>query len=829
MKFLKSFAIDLDKVPNYNLFKKPFHVDIDIHLARLILECDDERLTPEIKNEFKKVVNAINKKDNTLASVYSPRYGVGRRYPDQPEPKLPDGRTNPKYGKYHGALIILPRIVKNTIFKYHDYIDIDQRKGHPTIIYCHAEQCGIKIPAYKDYLENFNDYVAEISEYYTADPNNPVDKKDVKLLFNRTIYGGSHDGWVSDMIEGKIDKDDDQCYKREPKLIKNGDKPHPFYVKFHKDTQFIIETVYNKNPKLAEKVCSNLNGQPEWKKKSRTMSYFCGIVENEITYQAYKYLHKEELIYERWLDWGLDGLTLPRFEGSVKSVLNGLNKFVRDKTGFTLVTFEHKEFNDNEILHECIDEREEMIIDDENNDIDNVYDEKCDDIVSFDGVAKKFEESHCKIDNKSIFIKQTSDGFIVMSRSQIVTSCEHMTYECYKEDKDGSQSVTTKNFIKSWLVNNQNQRRYTDMGIYPDSKLCPVDHFNAWIPFVCEKVETYTHHEQGLQDVLNHIRVLCDHDEEVFNYFCKWIGQMLKYPAIKIGVVITLISNEGAGKGFLMYLLKKMMGSKKVIESADPNRDVWGNFNGNMANAFLVDLNELSKKDTMYCDGRIKALVTDPTMIINNKGVNQVEIDSYHRFIITTNNDEPINVKSDSRRHLIIRSSDEKINDKPYFKALYDLADNMDVLKTCYEYFINLDGLDTLKTAIVPVTEHQRHTQEACDCPVKRWFKNFISEHIHDAPLTIYSKELFDEFIKYRDDQKIEFNISNVAFGVKLTRFKLKGITQGRAGNKGPKRTLDFKILAKELNVDVYDSDDDCDITYDDGIDKFVRINKKVV
>ena len=49
-----------------------------------------------------------------------------------------------------------------------------------------------------------------------------------------------------------------------------------------------------------------------------------------------------------------------------------------------------------------------------------------------------------------------------------------------------------------------------------------------------------------------------------------------------------MISDEGAGKTSLIYLLAKFMGGKKVLDTNDPARDVWGNFNSLMMGAFLV-------------------------------------------------------------------------------------------------------------------------------------------------------------------------------------------------------------------------------------------------
>jgi len=128
MKFLKEWKIDISKLPNYVLFKKNFTEDVDIHLANLILQDTDVRLTTEIKDEFRKLVNCINKKTNILNVKYQPRYNLGRHYPIYPNKVLPNSMTNPDYGKYYGALITQPRLIKNTIFKYQNWIDLDQKK-----------------------------------------------------------------------------------------------------------------------------------------------------------------------------------------------------------------------------------------------------------------------------------------------------------------------------------------------------------------------------------------------------------------------------------------------------------------------------------------------------------------------------------------------------------------------------------------------------------------------------------------------------------------------------------------------------------------------------
>ena len=79
---------------------------------------------------------------------------------------------------------------------------------------------------------------------------------------------------------------------------------------------------------------------------------------------------------------------------------------------------------------------------------------------------------------------------------------------------------------------------------------------------------------------------------------------------------------------------------------------------------------------SLESEAKIKTLVTDATLLINNKGINSYPITSYYRFIITSNNEDPIKTTHDDRRNFIMRSSDELIGNMEYFNHMYQLLDD---------------------------------------------------------------------------------------------------------------------------------------------------------
>jgi hypothetical protein len=432
------------------------------------------------------------------------------------------------------------------------------------------------------------------------------------------------------------------------------------------------------------------------------------------------------------------------------------------------------------------------------------------DINSFQKVSEEFEKHHCKIINKAIFIKEFENDTIVMSKQAIKSSYEHLIYE--KLNKDGD--VIQDNFINSWLTNNPNQRCYDDIGVYPNESKCPSNVFNMWRKFPMEYVSDYEHKEVELQAILNHIKILSGNNEEVFEYFIKWIAQMIQYPEIKSNCP-TLISSEGAGKGTLMKLFCGMLGSSKVFETTTPSRDVWGDFNGRMCNTFLINLNELSRKETMECEGRIKGLITDPKLTINNKGVNQYEIDSFHRFISTTNNQEPIKTTQDDRRNWIVRSSDEKCGDKEYFNYLHSILEDINVIKTCYEYFKSIPDMDKFNLLPLPKTDYHNNLKKLSENPVEMWLEAFTLKNFDKEEVELLGSEACKLFKEWCSENEMKYDIDSKKLGVRLSLLKINAIKKGRHTNKGETKIYSISELKKHFKLDCIikldnsDNDDD--------------------
>ena len=421
-----------------------------------------------------------------------------------------------------------------------------------------------------------------------------------------------------------------------------------------------------------------------------------------------------------------------------------------------------------------------------------LYKELFQKIEDDDYFALEFEKTHAKIIEKGCYIKQRDNDVLIMSPKLLNDSYSHLIAEY----TDKGQPI---NFIKKWTINNPRIRQYDNMDIFPDESKCPSNYFNLWMPFAFEKqIDNFIYNEkcEKTEFILNHIKILCNHQDEVYEYILKYIAQMIQYPAVK-SIIPTFISKQGAGKGTLMKLLTRMLGSSKVIETSSPSRDVWGNFNSMMSDSFLVNLNELSRKETTEAEGKILTLITDPKLTINGKNMNQFQITSYHRFIITTNKEDPIKTTNDDRRNLIIRSSDEKIKDKKYFEKINEYLDDDIIIKNVYESFKRIENMNKFGLIPIPCTNYQDNLKEGNRSIIELWIESFVLSYSNEIMVKKENHELFRNFNEWKSDNNIQYEINNVKFGCNLSNINIDGIT--RDGKY--KRIFNIPLLKKTLSL----------------------------
>ena len=180
--FIKNWTIALNNIPRYTDFEGDYIEPLDYHIGLLIMESENPLLTPEMKIEFNKaVLQKMNKSTGELVVKHNnTQFKLGRYYANENVSMIP-------HSKY----------IKHTIFQYLGWLDIDMVKGHASIAVLMGDSVGLNFEFFKYYTVNFDEIAEILIRFYSVKTEGeaPLDKNDIKCLFNLMIYGGGFSTW----------------------------------------------------------------------------------------------------------------------------------------------------------------------------------------------------------------------------------------------------------------------------------------------------------------------------------------------------------------------------------------------------------------------------------------------------------------------------------------------------------------------------------------------------------------------------------------------------------------------------------------------------------
>jgi hypothetical protein len=177
--------------------------------------------------------------------------------------------------------------------------------------------------------------------------------------------------------------------------------------------------------------------------------------------------------------------------------------------------------------------------------------------------------------------------------------------------------------------------------------------------------------------------IVCRRDPAAYMYLMNYMAHALQRPWEKPGVMIILIGGQGTGKGTFGRILQRIWGASYVqVTNID---HVTGTFNGALERSFIVFMDEALFAGNRSASDRLKSLVTEPVVLINEKHQPTRQITSHHRFVAATNASHLKHTERDDRRDFTLRLSDERKGDFAYWKPLHEDIDGEGLDALVYE------------------------------------------------------------------------------------------------------------------------------------------------
>ena len=278
----------------------------------------------------------------------------------------------------------------------------------------------------------------------------------------------------------------------------------------------------------------------------------------------------------------------------------------------------------------------------------------------------EFEKDHFIVEDPLIYIKEyeSSQGEIKMiyyNKGDFKDNTAIYNYE----DKEGKDVP----FFNAWLKDSQ-RRSYKTIIWIPsiDEKYNFSDNYNTFKGFSSKLVDIPDDRLNTINDdydgksvltFLQHLSLLVNYEKEGVEYLKNYIADMFQNPTILPEIALLFKSKQGVGKDLMTSILGLIIGETLIHKDAKMENIV-GNFNDDLQNKLIIQLNEVCGSDGNFNREILKDLITTEKFNINPKYGKKLKCNNYTRIFAASNNKTPLNIPQDDRRYVVFKCGDPK-------------------------------------------------------------------------------------------------------------------------------------------------------------------------
>jgi hypothetical protein len=632
------------------------------------------------------------------------------------------GRVNPVKSL---SLCSLRKEIRHTLAK-NEYVDLDIVNCHPVILHQLCIKNKINFAkSLKRYVEDRDSILSLVMNKYN------VSKDDAKNLFIRLMYFGKFENWADE-------------------LILKSKEPLNFITNFKTELENISNIIVGSNQEIVDEIkkvkrkdLTNLRGS--------IVSYYLQEWERRILEVIYIYLREtKNIISNNNIVLCYDGVMIPK-KSFHDELIKELEEEVFNKLNLR-INIVQKEMN-LDLIHKLNQEKERKTIEkmERINEMLEDVNYKTFDTVYFNNLQKYeekktyFENFVCKIlcpdpcyiftQEETVEKNQSSKQTYIWSKNNLIVA-----FQQYKIEDDNS--IEQVPFIQRW-INDENLKIYNRMDFLPINKIQSDERiknislnesvFNLFHGY--NRLIKSDYDKSKREDILKIFKMLgkeiCGGNVIYFDYFMKFIAQMIQFPNIRIPIAFIIKGKQGTGKNVFLQAICNLLDKRNYITSSNP-KDFFGEYAEGFQNKLLVNINECEGKDTFDFEGRLKSFITEDTITLNAKFMRPITIQNYARLIIFSNKSTPIpiDVRSGDRRYVVFKTTEtfldkKKYNDSFWVKMVQHFK-KPEFLSALYEELNEMNIKDYAFIKNRPITEDYLEMCKQFVPPMALFFEYYV-------------------------------------------------------------------------------------------------------
>jgi hypothetical protein len=336
--------------------------------------------------------------------------------------------------------------------------------------------------------------------------------------------------------------------------------------------------------------------------------------------------------------------------------------------------------------------------------------------------------------------------------------------------KDKENNPITMPLGKWWLMQ-EHRRQYRKIVFWPNRDV-PPDQYNLWRGFACDAKPG-----DGHLGFVNHVlQYVCGGDSSLCDYVLNWMARCVQHPDRPGEVALVIKGRKGTGKGFTARAFGSLFGQHYMQVSSA--KYVVGEFNAHLRDCVVLFADEAFFAGDKKHESILKALITEPHLTVEAKGIDAEPAPNFLHLIVTSNEDWVIPASADERRFVVCVASDDKLQDTGYFR---ELQRQMDAggRENLLHYLLRRD-LSDYEVRKPPRTQGLDDQKTLSQRPEEGWWYHklqsglLLDTHAHYEP-KVTKDGLYDDYINEMVRLGQQRRLSRIALGKFIAKMCPKG------------------------------------------------------
>lgn len=291
----------------------------------------------------------------------------------------------------------------------------------------------------------------------------------------------------------------------------------------------------------------------------------------------------------------------------------------------------------------------------------------------------------------------------------------NVIWESPKATKEGVV-MQKKSAAKGWLEwpHRGEVRKLTYQPGAP--RITEANDFNMWPGWGVKDALVQPGGIKPWTDLISHLFARASLED--LQWFLKWLAYPLQHPGTKLFTATVLWGlSHGTGKTLIGATMRKIYGAN-FVEIQD--RDLTGNFNEWAINKQFVMGDEITGGDKRTSGDRMKSLITQQFIRINQKNVQIFELPDCINYYFTSNHPDSFYLEDNDRRYYI-----HEVTGKPLTEAFYREYDawykTPEGIGALFHYFLHMDLKGFNPLAPAPMTAAKREMLDMGRSDASAW------------------------------------------------------------------------------------------------------------